>query len=170
RLNGDLFIGDVGQNRYEEINHAPRDSRGLNFGWATYEAQASCGQPRPLRPGSTATPPIFVADRTGTGLFSDYRAITGGVVYRGAAIPALAGSYLFGDYYGKRLGALYRCGAQTSAVSVLRKSCDPNFAEPCLTTVSGGSSFGTLTAIVEDHAGELYFVAGGNSLLKLVAK
>ncbi|HEX6242737.1 MAG TPA: PQQ-dependent sugar dehydrogenase, partial [Polyangiales bacterium] len=76
RATGDLFIGDVGQNRYEEINHAPRDGRGLNFGWATFEALASCGQPRPLRPGSTATPPIFVADRTGTGLFSDYRAIT----------------------------------------------------------------------------------------------
>lgn len=170
RLTGDLFLGDVGQNRYEELDHAPAGSRGLNFGWATFEGLVSCGQNRPQRADSSVTPPIFVADRTGTGTFSDYRAIVGGVVYRGSALPALAGTYLFGDYYGKRLGALYRCGSQTSAVSVLRKNCDPNFPEPCLKAAAGSGTFGTLTAIVEDHAGELYFVASGNSLLKLVSQ
>jgi glucose/arabinose dehydrogenase len=171
RLTGDLFIGDVGQDRYEEIDHAPRGSRGLNFGWANLEANTACpGPARPLRSGSTPTPPIFVADRRGTGSFSDYRAITGGVVYRGTGIPSLQGAYLFGDYYGKRMAALYRCGTQTSGISILRKNCDPNLTEPCLSAPAGGSSFLSLTAIVEDHAGEAYFVANGNSLLQLVPR
>jgi glucose/arabinose dehydrogenase len=171
RLNGDLFIGDVGQNRYEEIDHAPRGSSGLNFGWASFEALTACpGPSRPFRPGATHTTPIFVADRTGTGTFSDYRAIVGGAVYRGSAIPSFSGAYLFGDYYGKRLAALYRCGTESSSVSILRKNCDPNFPEPCLSAATGSPSFLSLTGIVEDHAGEIYFVANGNSLLQLVAR
>jgi glucose/arabinose dehydrogenase len=171
RMTGDLYLGDVGQSRYEEIDYAPAGSVGLNFGWATYEGIANCPTAsRPLRSGSVATPPIFTADRQGTGPFSDYMAITGGVVYRGRAIPSLVGTYLFGDYYGKRLGALKQCGSATSPVTPVRKSCDANFPEACLRAPSGGPSFRSLTAIVEDHAGELYFVASGNSLLKLVPR
>ncbi|MDB4974280.1 MAG: hypothetical protein JWN48_2621 [Myxococcaceae bacterium] len=171
RQTGDLLIGDVGQDHFEELDFAPSGARGLNFGWATYEANAACpGPSRPLRPGSVATPPIFVADRLGTGPFRDYRAITGGVVYRGAGIPSLQGAYLFGDYYGARLGALYPCASSAAKVSTLRKSCDANFPEPCLPTPSGAAPFSSLTAIVEDHAGEIYFVASGNSLLKLVPR
>jgi hypothetical protein len=116
------------------------------------------------------TPPIFVANRRGTGPFRDYRAITGGIVYRGPTLTALKGTYLFGDYYGARLGALSVCGGVASPVSVLRKACDPNFTEPCLPTPANLTAFGSLTAIVEDHAGEIHFVANGDRLLRLVAR
>ncbi|MEY4580693.1 MAG: hypothetical protein RL701_5396, partial [Pseudomonadota bacterium] len=167
RANGDLYFGDVGQDRYEEINFAAAGAKGLNFGWATYEGTSSCpSAQRTLNPGSTPTAPIFIADRRGTGPFRDYRAIVGGIVYRGQALPELVGTYVFGDYYGARLGALKRCGAATSPTGIIYKNCDPNFPGACLQT--GSPQFTTLTAIVEDHAGELHFVANGNSLLKLV--
>ena len=168
RETGDLYIGDVGQTRYEEINFAPAASKGLNFGWATYEANEGCPGPyRPLRDGSSATAPIFYADRTSSGRFRDYRAIVGGVVYRGSELRELTGTYIFGDYYGERLGALRRCGDATSPVTGIRKSCDPNFPEACLQD-RAGSALRQLTAIVEDNAGELYLVGNSDSLFRVV--
>ena len=168
RKTGDLYVGDVGQSRYEEINFAASWDKGLNFGWARYEANESCpGPSRALRDGSDATAPIFFADRTGTSRFRDYRAIVGGVVYRGATLPELDGTYIFGDYYGERLGALQRCGDATSPAAVIRKNCDPNFPEPCLQE-RGTGTMRQLTAIVEDNAGEIYLVANGDSLFKVV--
>jgi hypothetical protein len=168
RKTRDLYFGDVGQSRYEEINFAPASSKGLNFGWATYEAEASCPGPyRPLRDGSEATKPIFYADRTGSGRFRDYRAIVGGVVYRGEQLRELDGTYIFGDYYGERLGALKQCGEATSPVAPIRKNCDPNFPEACLQS-KGTQTFRQLTAIVEDHAGEVFLIANGDSLYKVV--
>lgn len=175
RATGDLYLGDVGQNRYEELNFAPSGSAGLNFGWATFEGVSPCpSATRELRSGSTHTPPMFIADRAAFGsatpLYRDYRAVVGGMVYRGTELPELQGAYLFGDYYGARLGALYRCNEHTSPVSPLRKQCDPNDpAAACLATPAGTAPLESLTAIVEDHAGELYFVANGNSLRKLIA-
>lgn len=173
RATGDLYFGDVGQNTYEEQDFASASSKGLNFGWPTFEAKSACaGAQFPLRAGSTATEPIFVANRRGGGSdpFSDYRASVGGVVYRGQALPALTGTYVFGDYYGERLGALQQCAEGTSPVSIIRKNCDPNFPnEACLQPDDSTNGFGKLTAIIEDHAGEVYFLANGNSLLKLVA-
>jgi hypothetical protein len=61
---------------------------------------------------------------------------------------------------------LTQCDATTSPVAVIRKEPDPN--APLLTAFQGGQAFGALTAIVEDNAGELYFVANRTSLLKLV--
>lgn len=166
RVTGDLYFGDVGQSTYEEFNFAPAWSKGLNFGWPVYEGEARCpGGPGSLRSGSTAEKPIFVANRNGNGPFRDYRAPVGGVVYRGSAIPELNGTYIFGDYYGQRLGALQQCDGQTSPLAVIRKNCDPNFPEPCL---SSGRYFDELTAIVEGNDGEIYLVANGNSLLKVV--
>jgi hypothetical protein len=174
RQTGDLYLGDVGQDTYEELDFAPSGSSGMNFGWPTYEANAPCpGSFTPISGPSEPSAPIFVANRSAfaTGPFSDYRAITGGIVYRGTALKALLGAYLFGDYYGRRLGALYQCSDGTSNVSQLAKACDPNDPNAgCLPTPDGSPRFDSLTAIVEDHAGEIYFVANGNSLLKLVAR
>jgi glucose/arabinose dehydrogenase len=168
RATGDLYLGDVGQSTYEEINFASASSRGVNFGWATYEANSSCPGPnRPLRDGSTATPPIFYADRSGFDSFRDYRAIVGGIVYHGSQLPELNGTYIFGDYYGERLGALQHCGDATSPVTGIRKNCDPNFPEPCLQE-RGTGTLRQLTAIVEDNAGELYIVGNGDSLFRIV--
>ena len=172
RLTGDLYLGDVGQTRYEEIDFAPSGTSGQNFGWAPYEGNSRDTCPtRELAAGSTHTPPVLAIDRRSgaVGPFADYEAIIGGVVYRGRALPQLVGAYLFGGYRSLRLGAFYQCGDQTSPVTPILKDCNPNQPNAaCLERLDGGASFRELRAIVEDHDGEIYMVANGNSLLKVV--
>lgn len=170
---GDLYIGDVGQLAFEEIDFAPKNSTGLNFGWADYEANAAdtCSSDLTLREGSTHTPPIFAPDRVGgsTPGFGGYNSIIGGVVYRGTAVPELAGAYLFGDYQAPRMGALYQCGTTTSPVTPILKACD--FNEPdaaCFEGKNGIDDLGNLTAIVEGNDKEVYLVANRNALYKIV--
>ncbi|HLO03435.1 MAG TPA: PQQ-dependent sugar dehydrogenase [Symbiobacteriaceae bacterium] len=97
RSTGDLWIGDVGQNRIEEIDRIPAGQGGLNFGWRILE-----GNER-FSPGRTEglAPPVATYTHKEGGC-----AVTGGVVYRGRAIPALVGSYLFGDYCSGKLWRL----------------------------------------------------------------
>lgn len=97
RPTGDLWIGDVGQNQIEEIDRIPAGKGGLNFGWRIMEGNQRFSQ------GSTEglTPPIATYTHQEGGC-----AVTGGVVYHGQAIPALADSYLFGDYCSGKLWRL----------------------------------------------------------------
>jgi glucose/arabinose dehydrogenase len=97
KANGNLWIGDVGQDAWEEIDFAPKASgggRGVNYGWNVLEGTHS------YRDGEApgAVPPIFEYSHDGGNC-----AVTGGYVYRGAAIPALRGGYLFADYCGGSL-------------------------------------------------------------------
>jgi len=93
RLTGDLWIGDVGQNEWEEINVQPASSPGgENWGWRCYEGNdpfntSGCS------PESAYDPPLFVYDHI-TGGFS----VTGGTVYRGKTQRNLQGHYLLADY------------------------------------------------------------------------
>jgi glucose/arabinose dehydrogenase len=173
RATGDLYIGDVGQDSYEEFSFAASGTSGLNFGWPKREGSHADTCPgRMLRPGSTATDPIVDVDRRpgATGPFGDYKSAISGPVYRGSAIPELRGVYLFGDYVGTRMGALIQCGT-TSPVTPILKNSNPN--EPNAAAFSreaGLPPFSALTAIVEDGAGELYFVANRSRLLKVVAQ
>jgi uncharacterized repeat protein (TIGR03806 family) len=86
RSTGDLWVGDVGQNTWEEVDLV---RAGGNYGWPIYEGDAlrQAGQPAP-----DYEPPVRDYDR------SDGRSVTGGVVYRGTRTPSLAGAYLYGDY------------------------------------------------------------------------
>ncbi len=92
RTTGDLYIGDVGQNRVEEIDVGVVSHRGgENYGWNSTE-------------GSQCYSPASGCDRSGV-VFPIYEyghnegcSVTGGVVYRGCRIPALAGTYFFGDF------------------------------------------------------------------------
>ncbi|AUX24081.1 uncharacterized protein SOCEGT47_046140 [Sorangium cellulosum] len=172
RLTGDLYIGDVGQDGYEEVDFAPAGAKGLNFGWAAFEGiHANTCNGRTLREGATHVPPIVDIDRrrSATGDFSDYVSVISGFVYRGTALPQLRGVYMFGDYTGARMGALMQCGEQTSPITVILKSRDPNSPNtPAFTRPSGQPAFKQLTAIVEDNAGEQYFVINRNTLAKLV--
>lgn len=173
RATGDLYIGDVGQDAYEELDFAKSGVKGINFGWGAYEAKMmTCGG-RTLRAGSQHTEPIHLADRRAigcSGQFCDWKSAIGGVVYRGSALPQLTGVYLYGDYKGARMVALRQCDSGTSPVRVIRKHCEATPGEACF----NGTDFSGLIAIVEDNAGEIYFVADGSNpsggkLLKLVA-
>jgi len=86
----DLWIGDVGQDAIEEIDHVGYDqSRGANFGWSAFEGSARYNGDQPT---DDAIAPIYEY-RHSTGGCS----VTGGVVYRGNTIPALRGAFLFSD-------------------------------------------------------------------------
>jgi glucose/arabinose dehydrogenase len=172
RLTGDLYIGDVGQDAYEEVSYAEAGAKALNFGWPVFEGAHKtpppCPQSAALNPGSTDTKPIVDLPQN-TGIWGDYISVIGGVVYRGSAIPTLQGVYLFGDYTAQRMGAIYQCGDQTSEPTVLLKKRNPNMPnQPGFQLPDGISDFSQLTAIVEDNAGELYFVANRSALWKVV--
>jgi glucose/arabinose dehydrogenase len=91
RVSGDLWIGDVGQNAWEEIDRQPGSSDGgENYGWRVFEGTHvfEPDDPAPKAP----VEPVHEYPR------GDGVSVTGGFVYRGEAMPGLQGVYVFGDY------------------------------------------------------------------------
>jgi len=106
RLTGDLYIGDVGQGAFEEIDFQPAgDPGGQNYGWNIMEGD-SCYPPGTVGCNSTGfTLPVFVYTHV------PECSVTGGHVYRGSAIPSLQGVYLFGDLCSGRIWGIRKNGA-----------------------------------------------------------
>jgi glucose/arabinose dehydrogenase len=97
RATGDLYIGDVGQGAYEEIDFQPAESNGgENYGWSCKEGTQDY-PPTVVENCESLefVPPIFEYGRSTGG-----RSVTGGYVYRGSAYPEMQGIYFFGDYNG----------------------------------------------------------------------
>lgn len=91
QLTGNLYIGDVGQDAWEEVDFVPAGSKGgMNFGWSYYEGT----HPYQDQPPADATFTMPVTEYPHT----NGCAVTGGYVYRGTALPEWQGIYLFGDY------------------------------------------------------------------------
>jgi glucose/arabinose dehydrogenase len=91
--NGDLWIGDVGQDTVEEVDHvtpADGNGRGVNFGWSAYEGTNRYNNDVS---GDNVVMPVHEYQHGDDGC-----SISGGFVYRGTAIAALRGAYVFGDY------------------------------------------------------------------------
>ncbi|HEX2066404.1 MAG TPA: PQQ-dependent sugar dehydrogenase, partial [Candidatus Thermoplasmatota archaeon] len=87
RETGDLWVADVGQNQWEEVNVQPAGARGVNYGWNRFEGT------RPYRGDAARDGLTFpVAEYSHAG---GNCSVTGGVVYRGAALPGLRGTYLY---------------------------------------------------------------------------
>ena len=90
RATHDVWIGDVGQNLFEEIDFAPAGQTGINWGWNRREG---------MHPYLGGTSPVDARDPVIETSHADGNcAITGGYVYRGSAIPALSGAYVYGDF------------------------------------------------------------------------
>jgi glucose/arabinose dehydrogenase len=106
RGTGDLYIGDVGQGAFEEIDFQPAgDPGGRNYGWNIVEGD-SCYPPGTVGCNRTGLAfPVFVYDH------SLGCSVTGGNVYRGSAFPSLQGIYLFGDYCSGRIWGMRKNGA-----------------------------------------------------------
>ena len=145
RETGALWAGDVGQNLWEMVHLI---KNGGNYGWSIKEAFHPFQPQRRQKPDGAAkiSPPIAeyphapTKDRKDTGI-----SITGGYVYRGKAIPELAGFYVYGDYDTGRIWALKEANgkaAVNSEIVDLKTSRKLNIA-----------AFG------EDQAGELYILA-----------
>lgn len=148
RLTGDLWIGDVGQGSREEIDLAPFDQGGLNFGWRCKEGTICFGfADCPCGPGLTDPVWEYAHDAEGG------HCVIGGYVYRGCAIPEAQGMYFFVDYYSDKFWSFEVAEGAPSQVTVQTE----NFA-PAIdgTAVWLPVSFG------EDHDGELYIVTLGS--------
>jgi glucose/arabinose dehydrogenase len=137
RANGDLYIADVGQNAWEEIDYVPRSRLGqvTNFGWSVYEGRVPYDNSRRLDPRGPYRGPIQVYSHA----FGC--SVTGGFVYRGKARPDLAGRYFYGDWCSGIVWSLRMTKGKTTG---FRKE---KFSIPQL------SSFG------EDARGGLYAVS-----------
>ena len=143
RETGDLWIGDVGQSAWEEVDVEPAASPGgLNFGWNLLEGTHPYGAA--VDPAGF-TMPVYEYVHDG-----GVCAVTGGYVYRGAAIPDLGGAYVFGDYCEGRLEAFVPRG---------RRATDYRLLGP---RVDGLASFG------EGADGELYVCALSGEVFELV--
>ena len=140
--NGDLYIGDVGQNAYEEIDYFPAGSGGgANFGW-NYREAAHPFQGNPPGDLSLIDPVAEYGHDQGC-------SVTGGVVYRGAALPDWHGVYLYGDY----------C---SGLVWGLRRTPEGSWQSGLLYETGGNvASFG------EDEAGEVYLADYSGTVYRL---
>jgi glucose/arabinose dehydrogenase len=143
RETGDLWLGDVGQNQWEEINHQPAGVGGANFGWNAFEGDTRYDTSVPVPADAVA--PVFTYSH------DEGISVTGGYVYRGEAIADMQGAYLYGDW---ALGTVW-AGYQTEA---------GDWASDVFLRLQGVqiASFG------EDEAGELYVVNYGGSVMALV--
>jgi glucose/arabinose dehydrogenase len=115
RSTGDLWIGDVGEERHEEIDRATRASgggRGRNFGWRIMEGRA-CYLPSSGCNTSGMTSPLTTYPH------SLGCSVTGGYVYRGTQYPAMAGAYLFADFCTGRIWAVVARGSSSQTRSLL---------------------------------------------------
>jgi glucose/arabinose dehydrogenase len=144
RANGDLWIGDVGQGTIEEVDHVAWPLQGLlNFGWNVFEGRSRFSS-NLLGPGHLVKPVAQYSHQRGC-------SITGGYVYRGSAVPAMSGRYVYGDYCSGTIWSLKLVGG------VARQIRPEPFTVPSLT------SFG------EDRNGELYAVSGTGVLYRLAS-
>jgi glucose/arabinose dehydrogenase len=143
-LTGDLFIGDVGQGAWEEIDfQAASSPGGENYGWDCFEGAHPSGCTTVWTcPGST--PPVREYSHAGARC-----SVTGGFVYRGSAFPALVGRYFYGDYCTGDIWTLTPAGGGG------------------WTNVHHGAFGGGLTTFGEASDGELY-AARGSSIYRIV--
>ncbi len=143
REGGGLVIADVGQNSFEEVDFQPRASKGgENYGWRVREGR-ECFEKGCTDKGFVE--PVLVYGRT------EGQSITGGYVYRGKAVPALKGQYVFADF---ATGTVWAAPAQGNT-----------WEKKTLGKVANPSTFG------EDESGEVYVAEyGSGRILKLAQK
>lgn len=109
---GDLWIADVGQGMYEEINMVSPTLAGLNYGWRCYEGLNHPYNTSECPPENNTTRPIAEYSHSGSGIFKC--SITGGYRYRGLLFPNFAGLYFFADYCSDEIGILTPNGTNWS--------------------------------------------------------
>jgi glucose/arabinose dehydrogenase len=142
RETGDLWIGDVGQGDFEEIDYLPRDRIGrlANFGWDAFEGRARYEDKEP-NPAGRLVAPVAVYDR------SQGISVTGGYVYRGGEVHGAVGRYFYGDYGSGAIWSLPTSGGG--------RPRQERFEVEAL------ASFG------EDATGELFLVSLNGSIFRL---
>ncbi len=147
RATGDLYIADVGQENWEEVNHGPVDEgggRAVNYGWSIMEA-SHCYQAADCDRTGLTLPVVEYGHDQGC-------SITGGYVYRGEAVPALRGHYLYADF----------CRGWVRSF----EAANPAAGMDRPTLVPGGN----VTSFGEDAFGELYILTADGRVSKIVPR
>jgi glucose/arabinose dehydrogenase len=148
RTTGDLYIGDVGQGRFEEVDVEPPATGHRNYGWRITEGFA-CFNPASGCDMSGLTPPVVAYDHSAGDC-----SVIGGYVYRGARIPGLVGRYLYGDFCSRRIRSFVLADGGASG-------------EIELTDALASATLASITSFGEDEAGELYVVDGSGAILRV---
>ncbi|CAN5499203.1 hypothetical protein BH11BAC2_BH11BAC2_12890 [soil metagenome] len=145
RITGDMWIGDVGQSAFEEVDfQAAGTGNGLNYGWRCYEGNSAYNTSG-CQPQNTYEAPVYTFSHAG------YCSITGGCIYRGAKYANLFGYYLFSDYCNPTIQSLKKNG------NVYQHDNHSTWSG------AGISSFG------EDFEGELYVTNLSNGQIRKIA-
>lgn len=144
RSGGLFYIADVGQNQYEEIDVEPATRAGLNYGWNVMEGD-HCYRSDSCDRSSFVLPKVTF-DHSGGAC-----SVTGGFVYRGRAIPAIAGQYFYSDYCA---GWVKSFRMSNGAVTDRRTWDVPDL--------------GHVVSFGEDSAGELYVLSESGRVMKIV--
>jgi glucose/arabinose dehydrogenase len=147
RTTGDMFVGDVGQGSYEEVNAEPAGVGGRNYGWNEMEGPVCFGGPDCDRTDLTLPAATY-------GHRDANCSITGGYVYRGTSEPGLVGTYLFADYCSGTVWGIDAAAAVAGGP-----------LEPIVLADSGIN----VTGFGEDEAGEVYLVGAGGEILRVTA-
>ncbi len=155
RSTGALYLGDVGQGVYEEIDYEPAGIAARNYGWDIREGLA-CATVSGCA-SSCATgfdDPIHAYDQT----IGTRCAVTGGYVYRGCRMPSLHGTYFFADYCSNEIWSMPAGGgAVTSRTAELAPG--------------GGLSIASISSFGEDAQGELYLCdLNGGEVFKIIPR
>lgn len=145
---GDVWIGDVGQNAWEEVDVVPfAEAQGSNLGWSHFEGTHPYPPDAQTYAGKGMTFPAFEYSH------DVGQSVTGGYVYRGADSPALAGTYVYGDFVAGWVGIARR---EPNGSVVQRIALD----DPGVTPASFG----------EDEAGEIYVCDYNGAILKVTTR
>lgn len=134
---GTLWIGDVGQGAWEEVDAVPVAEAGANFGWDVLEGFSPHDESGPQR-GPRPLDPVHAYSHEGGGC-----SVTGGVVYRGRRIPALQGRYLFADFCDDRLRLLDAGSSRSGDVAAGRRGSERGLPSTSMPGAAQVVGFGT---------------------------
>lgn len=154
-LTGEMYIGDVGQNAWEEISYQPAGSPGgENYGWRLKEGTHCHNPSTNCDPDGVLTGPIYEYSHA-----SSRCSVTGGYVYRGCAIPDLQGTYFFADYCTSEIWTFRYDGTNITEFTDRTAELEPG----------GGITIDWISSFGVDNRGELYILDHlGGEIFKIV--
>jgi glucose/arabinose dehydrogenase len=144
REGGSLYIADVGQNAWEEVNAVDSDASGINYGWNRTEGR-HCFDASSCATDGLTLPVLEYGHGQGC-------SVTGGYVYRGAAIPAIRGHYFYSDY----CSGFLRSFRLNGSAAIDQREWEVG-------------DLGRVLSFGEDSNGELYILSSNGNVYRLVA-
>ena len=158
RLNGDLYLGDVGQGDWEEVDVAAAGAAGLNYGWDNFEGNHCFEGPCPVPP-TGFTMPVLEYGHVPASPPACGGTVIGGFVYRGCRMPALHGTYFFADFCTDKLSSFTGVSGG-AAQNVVDRTAE--------LTPGGGLSIDLPAAFAEDARGEIYIIDYDGEVYQIV--